>query len=226
MTTETKKTTYTSNFKQFVGKTFKIVDVYPHELFTFINGKPVTLVQIPVCDKEVLKSTDEEFKSLPKYSENPVCEYRQKEFWDWIMIYTKMQKVDKKAFQKVFAMKIELEEEMEAKKWDKENSPTEKNNVFTVTNIGASKIKDLIRMFSEEIPMIEYKWAEREAWDFEDSMKDELKWKFVKFKLGKGVMEKKDEKTGEMKTIQTTKYLFSEWKEFEVKEISLEDVPF
>lgn len=82
------------------------------------------------------------------------------------------------------------------------------DNQFTIP-VKASKLKDIMRVFIEDIPM---DW-DREAFDWEDNFTQNLVWNFIRFTVTWQWLD--------------TKYTYKEWKAFTSSELAdVADLPF
>ena len=82
------------------------------------------------------------------------------------------------------------------------------DNQFTIP-VKASKLKDMMRVFIEDIPM---DW-DREAFDWEDNFTQNIIWNFIRFTV-----------TGKW---LDTKYTYKEWKAFTSDELAdMSNIPF
>ena len=120
-----------------------------------------------------------------------------------------------KTYKKVFDLKVVFEQPQEVKNWKNE---AETGNEITLTQVSASKVKNILTVVADvEPPMVE--WKDKAGndcmvaeFDWEDKYRDALENVFVEMTVtGEGL---------------DTKYNFSAGKEFAVKELTLDEIPF
>lgn len=81
------------------------------------------------------------------------------------------------------------------------------DNAFIIP-LSSSKVKDILRVFVEDIPM---NW-DKEAFDWEDWLVQNLVWNFIRFTVTWTGLD--------------TKYTYKEWKAFSSEEIDFDNIPF
>lgn len=206
--------------------------------------KPTSYIEFPYTEDEFLINWTERIEEVKKMWLDWKTMYREK-FFDkdaWAYVYKKVTNdwAFFKSTEKVFDIVIELENEIELEyyKFPDWNVKEFAKDV-TITWVSASKIKSMIASLLDEEPkLVEWKdklWNKAlvPEYDYEDKMKDLLKWKFVRFKTSWVWID--------------TKYIFSKWDKFdliddifqstEVKpskakeklwksDINIEDIPF
>lgn len=195
---------------QIEKKNFVIKEIYNAYRYWYVESekKYRTFIKFPYSDDEVLEQWSDRIQEVKAlWLDWKTC-WREKKYNNWFT-FTKVEanKDFYKAFAKVFDIVVEFEtpEEVEYYKYPEWNVKSKEKEVI-VTAVSAWKVKNLIATLCDEEPkMIEWKDklgkpALVPEFDYEDTMKDLLKWKFVKFKT--------------MWTGMDTKYIFSEWKEF------------
>lgn len=231
----------TKDFRQFTWKTFLIKEVYNPYFDGWLDNLTKkthrTFKKFPVSLEEVLVNGSPEIDEVKKLSMDKT-ELRE-QIWNnnsrQFEFHKVKDKIDRdfyKTWKKVFDLVIEFEDMVEVETWKDWWNVKVKDKDVQITVVWAWKIKWMITSLVDELPpMIDWKDkagnpAKIPEYDYEDKMKEQLKWKFVKMKV-----------TGEW---LDTKYVFNEWKEFNVTEnnikteknplkqdeIDMDDLPF
>ncbi len=185
------KKVYTSNLRQFAGKTLKVITSYPAYRAggLEINGKFV-FRKFYACEP----SNEEVVTAITTPTWKP--EWREVVWVDKKQQYNKVKLPDDfyKTYKKVFDLEVELEEEQEIIKY---KDVKDLWDIVVIQQVSSSKVKDLIDTLTDfDIPLIEGKKRDGTMgmipeYDYEDKAKDELNWKSFTFKVvGEGLETK------------------------------------
>jgi hypothetical protein len=217
----------TTNLRQFANSTFLVKGIYnPYFdwwLDDWVKKTHRTFIKFPRSPHQILANWTEEIEEVKKLSLDNF-ELREK-FWNKETSNFEFHKIKEKTdrdffkiWKKVFDIDIQFDKEVEVERWGKDWKEVVKTSLVRVAVVGTWKIKNMIlALVDEQPPMREGKdkaWnvAMVPEWDWEDTFKDKLVWKFIKMKV---IWEGMD-----------TKYLFSEGKEFITNNEDIEEDVF